>query len=134
MIRRSNKGLTLAEVLLASAILAFALSMILLLFMNCILLNETSRNTTLAYSAIQAKMEEIKNTPFGSLDVLNGTSFNLTGFPAGTATGRITVTTVSSRLKGISIVACFSVRSRVVGDNIANCQTSPVRLDTLIAE
>ena len=135
----SLNGFTLTELLLTAAILAFALSGLLLLFINAIFLNETTRNTTLAYSAIQTEMEEIKNTAsanldsFNSLDSLNGTSFELTGFSSGNGKGRIEVTNEgSSNFKRIRIRACFMSRNRLIGDNIDNCQSSPVELITLM--
>lgn len=137
MSNKTAKGFTLSELLLASAILAFALSGILLLFINCILLNEVSRNTTLAYSAVQAKMEEVKNTSFGTMDSLNNTVFSLNGFLPGDASATISVTAVSggsTRIRQVSIVACFRARNRIIGDSLVNCQISPVMLDTLIAE
>ncbi len=57
----SNKGFTLSELLLAAAILAFVLSGLLLLFINCIILNEANRNLSVATSHAQYIMEEIKN-------------------------------------------------------------------------
>lgn len=134
MTKLSNKGFTLTELLLAAAILVFALTGLLLLFINCILLNESSRNLSLAYNAIQTKMEEIKNTGFPNLDALNGTSFDLSGFSSGNAKGRIEVSNEYSRLKRIRITACFMNRNRRIGDDINNCQSSPVELITLISE
>ena len=133
----SLNGFTLAELLLTAAILAFALSGLLLLFVNAIFLNANTRNTALAYSAIQAEMEEIKDTAsrdFNSLDALNGASFDLEGFAAGDGKARIGVTNEgSTRLKRVRIRACFMSRNRLIGDNIDNCQSSPVELVTLIA-
>jgi len=128
------RGFTLAELLLAAAILAFALAGLLALFVNCLVLNETNRNFTLAYSNIQAKMEEIKNMSFDSLDVLDGTSFDLNGFSPGKGKGRIGITDESSDSKRIRIVACFMSRNRLIGNDINNCTSSPVELVTLIAK
>ena len=63
----SEKGMTLPEMMLAAAILAFALVGILLLFVNCSLLNEASRNLTRAASHAQFVMEDIKNASFAAL-------------------------------------------------------------------
>jgi prepilin-type N-terminal cleavage/methylation domain-containing protein len=72
---KSKKAFTLPELLLAAAILAFALSAIILGFITCFVLNEINRNLTLAASHAQYQMEEIKNTPFGSIgnDTINAT-------------------------------------------------------------
>lgn len=62
-----KKGLTLAEVLLGTLILTFALVAVVALFANCIILNESSRNLTIAVSHAQLVMEEIKDTPFSGI-------------------------------------------------------------------
>lgn len=64
---RARAGFTLPELLLAAAILAFALSGILLLFINCIFLNESNRNLTTAITHAQFVLEEIKNTTFNNI-------------------------------------------------------------------
>lgn len=129
-----KRGFTLAELMLAAAILAFVLSGQLLVFVNCILLNESSRNLTLAYSAIQMRMEELKNIPFDSLDAQNG-NFNLNGFPSGTAIGTVQVTPEPSTypdFKRINIRACYRNRNRLIGYNLTSCQSSGVELTTRI--
>ncbi|MDD5166471.1 MAG: prepilin-type N-terminal cleavage/methylation domain-containing protein, partial [Candidatus Omnitrophica bacterium] len=60
----SNKSFTLAELMIASAVLVTVLAGLLAVFVNCIFLNELNRRLTLAYSAVEAEMEAIKNTPF----------------------------------------------------------------------
>lgn len=131
--KKIKSGFTLSELLLAAAILVFVLAGLLALFTNCLISNETNRNFTLAYSAIQAKMEEIKDTSFDNLDAYNGTSFDLDGFPSGNGKGKIGVSNEATDLKRIRIVACFKVRNRLIGNDINNCQSSPAELVTLIA-
>lgn len=63
----SNSAFTLVELLLASAILAFALSGLLALFTNCIVLNETSKNSFIALHHAELVIEEIKNTDFSDI-------------------------------------------------------------------
>jgi len=58
---KSARGFSLAELILAAAILAFALSGLLLLFSNCVLLNETNRNLTMATSHAKYVLEEIRH-------------------------------------------------------------------------
>ena len=137
--KKDLRGFTLPELLLASAILVFVLTGMLMLFITCIILNETNRSVTLAYNAIQDKMEEIKTTAsgdFGSLDALSGTNFDLEGFSSARGQGRITVSNEggSSTFKRITIRACFMSRNRLIGDSIANCQSSPVELVTLVTQ
>lgn len=66
---RERAGFTLAEILLAVAILAFVLASLLALFISCMLLNDASRNLTQATGHAQFVMEEIRNTDFS--DVLS---------------------------------------------------------------
>ncbi len=83
MIRRiklSDRSFTLAELLLACAILAFVLTGLLSLFINCIVLNEANRNLTIATSHAQYIMEEIKAAGFTGLETkINSNN----GTPAG---------------------------------------------------
>ncbi len=138
--RRGNisvTGFTLSELMIAALILGFTLVGILLLFINCLFLNESSRNSSLAYSAMQTKMEElsvvINPADYDGLDSFNGINFDLNGFSAGRGKGRITVSDESG-LKKISLKACYMNRNKLIGDDINNCQSTPVELITLIAE
>lgn len=136
--RLSNKSFTLSELILAFAILALALAGILALLANVMILNTTNREVTLAYSAAQSKMEELKNlaaNDFNALDAYNGQIFVLSNFPTDIpAKARITVSDqVAGQLKQVKIDACFMVRNKQIGDNIDLCQSSPVELSTLMA-
>ena len=62
-----KKGLTLPELLLATAILAVTLSLILLSYISCVFLNQTNRERTKAISHAQFVMEEIKTTTFDDI-------------------------------------------------------------------
>lgn len=72
--RFSDKGFTLPELLLAAAILVFVLAGLLLLFINCIFLNQANRNLTIATSHAQYVLEDVKHTSFDdiSTDINNG--------------------------------------------------------------
>jgi len=59
---RAFRGFTISELLIASGILAFVLTGLLLVFVNCILLNEANRNLTIAMTHAQTAMEELKDT------------------------------------------------------------------------
>ncbi len=62
--KKTDQGFTLVELLLSIMVLAGALTGALLLFINCIILNETSRNLTIATTHIQFLLEDIKDTNF----------------------------------------------------------------------
>lgn len=70
-----KKAFTLVELLLASAILVFAVSGLLALFCNALALNETNRNKYAAFLHNEMVMEEIKNMPFANISaaIQNGT-------------------------------------------------------------
>jgi prepilin-type N-terminal cleavage/methylation domain-containing protein len=115
MMKLSNKGFTLIEVMLAVLILAFSLCGILLTYINMFILSDLSRDFTLATNAVQAKMEEIKGTG------LVGTNpFDIAGFPTNNAKGVVFVTDAPggySDLMQVRIIACFKSRNRVIGED-----------------
>lgn len=74
----SNRGFLLPELLIAVTILAVALTGLLLLFTNCIFLNDANRNLIIATSHAQFAMEEIKNTPFASITSTTWNSATIT--------------------------------------------------------
>jgi len=69
------KAFTLPELLLMAAILGYAVSVVLLTFINSAALNEASRNLTAATTHAEFVMENIKNTTFPSIatNISNGT-------------------------------------------------------------
>jgi|GEM_PF-1539515 len=146
-----NRAFSLWELLLAIAILAFVLSAMLLLFLNCIVLSRVNRNTSLAYSAFSAKMEEIKGASFASLYVsgscpdpqpagafCDGDIFDLDGFPSGEGKGKILIASEggATNLKRIRIKGCFKSSSHgwIDGCDINNSGTWADKLVTLIAQ
>jgi len=80
MLRRKlrDSGFTLAELLLACGILAFTLSGLLALFINCSFLNEANRNLAIAISHANFIMEEIRGTGFSGLEArINNNEWDL---------------------------------------------------------
>jgi hypothetical protein len=70
-----RKTLTLAELMIAAAVLMLTCSMVYLLFANCIILNQFNRERTIAISHAEYVLEEIKNESFTNLeDRINGVS------------------------------------------------------------
>jgi len=67
-----KKTFTLAEVLIAAVFLVVVFSSILLLFINCMLLNEANRNSTVAITHTQCIMEEIRSTSFADIQTTAG--------------------------------------------------------------
>lgn len=64
----TKNAFTLVELLLVVGLLVFAVSASLMLFANCILMNEHNRSLTIATSHAQYVMEEIKNQNFSVIE------------------------------------------------------------------
>lgn len=64
----NRTALTLAEVMVAAVFLTVVLGGILMLFVNCSLLNEANRNLTAAITHAQYIMEEIKGEEFALVE------------------------------------------------------------------
>lgn len=62
-----SRAVTLSELLLATAILAFVLSGVLLLFTRCILLNNENRNLATATSHAEYVLEDIRQKAFSTV-------------------------------------------------------------------
>ncbi len=107
-------GFTLAELLIATLILSFALTQILILFMNCTASNEASRNLSAAVTHAEFVLEDVRNTTFSSIatGITNGV-FNYTDAAAVTAVGlralkNETVTTSSSGTNPLNVTVTVS--------------------------
>jgi len=123
-----DKALTLAELLLAAAILAFVLSGLLLVFINCIILNESSRNLTVAVSHAELALEEIKNQDFSSIASStwdNSTIVSKGLIPLNSESLVITVTGTGMNPKNINVTLTW--KDRAVRDR-------SVTLETLLTE
>jgi Tfp pilus assembly protein PilW len=76
---KGKKGVTLVELILAAAILAFAITGVLGVFTNCLILNTTNKDLTIASSHAQYVLEKIRNTAFTGLqDAIESGTWNYT--------------------------------------------------------
>jgi len=109
----------MVELMVGVTILVFSLTAILASYANTFILSDLARNTSIATNAIRSRMEEVKQESFSNLDSLDGTTFDLMGFTAGDAKGRVEVSNVSgfTNLKEVRIVGCFLSRGRVIGED-----------------
>ena len=144
--RGHSKGLTLVEVLIATAILAYALCAVLATYVSCFNLISTSKDINIATNAMQGLMEQIRNAPFTQIvddyDLLNFTVNNL---PANR--GVVYVDDTDPELLKVTISVCWTQNRRVIGEdknlngipeatedlNHNNMIDSPAQLVTLIA-
>lgn len=117
---KKHNSFTLVELMIAVAIFVIALSAILASYANMFILADIARDLSRASNAVRARMEEVKQEEFDSLDSLDGTIFNLDGFAASEARGRIEVRAVTgiNGLREVRIVGCFRSRARIVGEDL----------------
>ncbi len=107
-------GFTLAELLIATLILSFALTQMLILFMNCVASNEASRNLSTAVTHAEFVLEDVRNTAFSGVAAAigNGT-FNYANAATVTAAGlqalkNETITTQSSGTNPLDVTVTVS--------------------------
>jgi hypothetical protein len=99
----SVTGFTLAELLLAAAILAVVLVGLLQLFLGCILLNEMNRNLSAATTHAEYVLEGVWHVPFVSIaSQINAGDWDFTGDSDFTAAGltRLNGETIDTQISG----------------------------------
>ena len=62
-----KKGFTLVELLIAAVIFAFAMSGILLMFINCAFLDQANRNKSIAATHAETALEYIRSQTFSTI-------------------------------------------------------------------
>lgn len=65
--RRAKRGFTLAELMIAAAILTVAIAGLLSLFVTCQLLNESNNDTVRAVNDAQYVLEQIKSLTYSGI-------------------------------------------------------------------
>ncbi len=144
-----KRGFTLLELLIASGILVIALTGLLATYAACFDLVETTRNSNLALNAAQKNLEEMRNANFLSIfSSYNGTTFQVSGMPANSSLGFISINNSNSSLLKVAVGVCWRQKgSRVVGEcndsggvlvfsdsNGDGRLNSPVELSTYMAQ
>ncbi len=117
MERRLKKGFVLIEVLLATAIAAFAICGILFMYIAGMDLIRTSKNASIATSAAQGLIEEIRNTSFP--DIV--TTYNLLRFSVNgiaSSSGIVYVNDTDPEFLLVTISICWRQGNRVIGEDI----------------
>jgi len=115
-----RNGFTLLELMITAAILVVSITGLLALFVGLASLNQNSKNTTLAMTACQDKMEEIRDSDFSTLYAnYNGTNFNPAGFPVADAEGAISIDNTDPDLLEVCAAISWRERSnRIIGEDI----------------
>lgn len=116
---KDNSGITLLELMIATAVLVVAITGLVAIFTRFPSLNENARKLSLAVTASQDKMEEIRNSDFGILyTTYNGVSFDPAGFPPSEAEGSIYIDNTNPNLLAIYVsVSWMESSNRIVGED-----------------
>ena len=123
MLRRFKKnGFTLIELVIASGVLIFGLVALLATFIYCLELIETTKNSSLALKAAEEVLEQMRRSDFLNVySNYNGYTFSVSGMPANTNLGRVTVNNSDPDLLAVDIGVCWKQRNeRIIGE----CQES----------
>jgi Tfp pilus assembly protein PilV len=117
MPQRSKKGFVLVELMLATVITAFAVCGILLTYITCIDLIKTSRNASIATSAAQGLVEEIRSTPFPQIITqYNHLSFIVNGITS--SRGIVYVNDADPEFLLVTVSVCWRQGNRMIGEDI----------------
>lgn len=150
MMKLWDKGFTLIEVMIATAILVTVLCGILATYIACFELISTSKNLTLAINSAQRKIEEIRNYSFSGISTdYNWTTFTVDEITLENSRGIVYVDNSNPDLLEITISVCWRQRgNRIIGEDLdldgildagedSNANgiiDSPVQLVTLITQ
>jgi len=114
---RTEKGFALPEMLLAALIASFALCGILLTYIACMDSIKISKNASIATSAAQGLIEEIRSTPFPQIV----TNYDRLGFTVnGIANNRgiVYVDDSNPELLLITVSVCWQQGNKIIGEDL----------------
>lgn len=115
--KKSKRGFSLIEIVVAVGILAFALCAILASYISFFVLSTTSKNINIASNAALSLMEEIRGTPFSQIfNTYNGLNFVLNDIPQ--SRGVVYVNTANPELLEVTISVCWRQQNnRIIGED-----------------
>lgn len=113
---KSKKGFVLVEVLLATAIAAFAICGILFMYIAAMDLIRTSKNSSIATIAAQGLIEEIRNTPFPDIVTdYNRLRFSVNSIPS--SSGIVYVNDTDPEFLLVTTSVCWRQGNRIIGED-----------------
>ena len=112
-----NKGLSLAELLVATFVLVLGVGGILISYVRCLELNDLAKNTALALKEASSQMEQVKSTAFAQIKTNhNLRTFTVPGIT--TSRGVIYVDDADQSLLAVTISVSFKQRNgRICGED-----------------
>ena len=114
--RLYERGFTLVEVMLAVTIAAVALCGILATYAACFTLIRTSKNASIATSAAQGLLDEIRNTSFPLItSTYDGMNFIVNNMPSNM--GVVYVDDSNPELLKVTISVCWKQGNTVIGED-----------------
>ncbi|PIQ90734.1 MAG: hypothetical protein COV71_02995 [Candidatus Omnitrophica bacterium CG11_big_fil_rev_8_21_14_0_20_41_12] len=113
---RSKKGFTLPEMLLAAVIASFALCGILLTYITCLDTVKLSKNVSIATSAAQGLIEDIRSTPFPQIITnYDQLIFTVNNIPS--SRGIVYVDDTNPELLLVTVSVCWKQGNRIIGED-----------------
>lgn len=126
--KKSSKGFTLAELLIATVVFILAFLGLLGSYLKAMELSEMSRNSSTAVLAVKNRLEQIKNTTFNQiLATYNNATFNFAGI---NGIGVSYVSSVNPNLLLVTISFCWRQKSGLVMGEDKNLNGSVLGEDT----
>ncbi len=133
----NDQGATLVEVLVTSAILAVAVTGILMSYLNCMELTEVARNMSQAVHLAETRMEQIRSTTYAAIKAAyDNVGFSVSGL---NGYGVSYVDDTAGDILKITVVVCWKQKNgRVYGEdenldgvlNVGEDENSNGRLDS----
>lgn len=115
-LKRKTQGFTLAELMVATLILAVVLVGLLASYVACLELTDLAKNTSTAINIAQSKLEEIKNVSYAQIkNDYDRVAFNITGL---VGKGVSYVDDTNPELLQVTVVVCWKQQNgRIIGED-----------------